>query len=120
MFIRLEPQSTWSLKAQIAQQIRREIAKGSLYAGERLPSARTLGTTLGVNIHTVLSAYAELRDEGFIELRRGRGAVVREAESTGSANVISLAREFVREAQRMGMAQDEAVRVMLEVDEWMD
>ena len=32
--------------------------------------------TLGINPHTVLRGYQQLRDEGLIELHRGRGAVV--------------------------------------------
>ncbi|WP_141991589.1 GntR family transcriptional regulator [Rhodoglobus vestalii] len=39
-------------------------------AGERLPSAPELATSLGINMRTVLRAYQELRDEGFIALVR--------------------------------------------------
>lgn len=49
---------------------------GSVTDGERLPTAKALGDSLGVSLHTVLRAYQGLRDAGLIELRRGRGAVV--------------------------------------------
>lgn len=44
--------------------------------GERLPAAKALGESLGVSLHTVLHAYQDLRHQGLIELRRGRGAGV--------------------------------------------
>lgn len=76
MLIRVDPASETPLFEQLASSIRSSIIDRSLNAGERLPSARELAGSLGINMHTVLRAYRELRDEEFIELRRGRGAIV--------------------------------------------
>ncbi|MEO6880965.1 MAG: GntR family transcriptional regulator [Mycobacteriaceae bacterium] len=91
------------LGTQIAAGIRGGLVRGEIVAGERLPSARALGASLQVNLHTVLRAYAELRDEGIIELRRGRGAVVRRNLDPEHTRVRELARAFVREARSLGL-----------------
>lgn len=64
------------LFTQLAGQVRVAVVGGELTPGTRLPSARELAASLDINLHTVLHAYQDLRDEGLIELRRGRGAVV--------------------------------------------
>jgi GntR family transcriptional regulator len=98
MFIRVDPASETPLFEQLAASIRNSIIDGSLAAGERLPSARELAESLGINMHTVLRAYQGLRDEGFIELRRGRGATVAAtphsyaALSTGVTTLVADAR----------------------------
>jgi GntR family transcriptional regulator len=68
--------SALPLFEQLVAGIRAQIIVGELRAGERLPAARELAASLELNVHTVLRAYQVLRDEGFIDLRRGRGAVV--------------------------------------------
>lgn len=76
MLFRIDPTSDEPLFAQLAGQVRVAVVGGELTPGTRLPSARELAASLDINLHTVLHAYQDLRDEGLIELRRGRGAVV--------------------------------------------
>ncbi|MFI8192048.1 GntR family transcriptional regulator [Streptomyces sp. NPDC085946] len=61
---------------QVAACVRRALADGTATPGDRLPPARRGAGSLGGNVHGVLRGYRRLRDEGLIELRRGRGAVI--------------------------------------------
>ena len=79
MFITVNPQSDEPLFAQVASAVRAEAATGALRPGDKLPAAREVAAALGMNLHTVLHAYQDLRVEGLIEMRRGRGAIITEA-----------------------------------------
>lgn len=114
MLVRVDPASTEPLFTQIAAQVRGAIAKGRLAEGDQLPPARDLASALGVNMHTVLRAYAGLRDEGLVEMRRRRGVIVR-ARVDGRARLIQLARDVATEAKRQGVTRAELRRVIEEV-----
>jgi DNA-binding transcriptional regulator YhcF (GntR family) len=107
MLIRLTTESQLPLHEQIATAVRRAIGEGQAGVGDRLPAARELARALDVNMHTVLRAYGTLRDEGVIELRRGRGAVV-----VGEISRIALRTELrsvLREARRIGLSKAEVI-----------
>ncbi|RLK48992.1 GntR family transcriptional regulator [Microbacterium telephonicum] len=76
MLFRLDPQSPIPLFTQLADAVRADLVAGRIVPGERLPSAREVAAALEVNLHTVLHAYQQLRDEGLVHMHRGRGAVV--------------------------------------------
>ena len=101
MFIRIDLQAGEAVYDQIATAIAGRIAAGELAAGERLPAARDLADALGVNMHTILHAYQSLRDQGLIELRRGRGAVV--IGSAGSAELHAAVAALVAHARQDGV-----------------
>ncbi len=93
MLVRVDEASDLPLYAQIAESIRGDLVAGRLTPGMALPPAREIAAGLRINVHTVLRAYQVLRDEGLIDLKRRRGAVVTDAAAalgTLRADVIAL------------------------------
>jgi GntR family transcriptional regulator/MocR family aminotransferase len=64
------------LYVQIVQAVVKDIRRGRLVPGQRLPGSRTLAERLGVHRNTVLTAYAELQAEGWIQADRARQTCV--------------------------------------------
>ncbi len=111
MLLHLDPSSGLPLYVQIAAAVRRAVADGDVAVGDRLPAARDLAQSLDVNMHTVLRAYQDLREEGVIELRRGRGAIVREGAGQVAA-VQQMAASLAAEAAKRGMTQAEVIELL--------
>ena len=61
---------------QIADDLRRHLVEERLKPGDLLPPVRQLAVDLGVHFNTVALAYRLLADEGWLELKRRRGATV--------------------------------------------
>src|SRR5215213_1080245 len=61
---------------QIASDLRRHLVEERLKLGDFLPPIRQLTLDLGVHFNTVAIAYRMLADEGWLELKRRRGAIV--------------------------------------------
>jgi GntR family transcriptional regulator len=98
------------LHEQVAAEIRRAITEGEAKPSERLPPAKDLAAVLGVNTNTVLRALRELRDEGLVEFRRGRGITVTGTPQRGA--VVAQAKALVSFARRQGYRIDELVEII--------
>ncbi len=105
--VKVDRSEPTQLHEQVAAEIRRAIADGEAKPGERLPPARDLAAGLDVNTNTVLRALRELRDEGLLEFRRGRGITV--AGTAEQSAVIDQVRELVRFARQQGYRPDEVI-----------
>ena len=111
--VKVDRDDSAALHEQVAAEIRRAIADGEAQPGERLPPARDLAAVIGVNRNTVLRALRELRGEGLLEFRRGRGITVAGTPEKGA--VVTRAKELVRFARRHGYEPSELARMIEDV-----
>ncbi|MET3504201.1 GntR family transcriptional regulator [Halalkalibacter oceani] len=104
-------QSSQPIYTQLADRIKRQILRGELAPGDKLPSVREMGIQANVNPNTVSRTYRELEGMSIVETRRGQGTFVTEDE-----NVLTEMREelkqreisqFVKGMQEMGYSYTE-------------
>ena len=74
--IRIDLNSQVPAYRQIVDAIRVLLVDGTLRPATDLPSVRQLALELGVHFNTVGEAYRQLAEEGWLDLRHGRGARV--------------------------------------------
>ena len=108
--VKLDRDNPLDLHDQVAAEIRRAITDGEAKLGERLPPAKDLAAVLAVNTNTVLRALRQLRDEGLLEFRRGRGITVAGTPEQGA--VITRAKDLLDFARLHGYRPDELTRII--------
>ena len=111
MLVRIDPRSDEPIYLQIAGSIAGQIDAGAVAAGDRLPSARGLGSSLDVNMHTVLKAYSHLQEMGYVEMKRGRGGVL----VSGTPDVEKAVRDLVGTARSQGLSKSQLTDLIEEV-----
>jgi len=90
--------------------------------GQRLPPVRQLAADLTVHHNTVAEAYRILAEEGWLDLRRGRGATVlaREVPQPGPDDEDRLARrvsELVAQAIANGTTRQRIAQLLQEISQ---
>ncbi len=76
MLIEIDFNSDEAIYIQLRNQIIMGIATSTIREGDTLPSVRQLAENIGINMHTVNKAYSVLKQEGFLQLDRRKGAVI--------------------------------------------
>ena len=97
------------LHEQVAAEIRRAIAGGEAGPGERIPQAKDLAAVLGVNTNTVLRALRMLRDEGLLEMGRGRAIAV--AGTPERSAIVTKMKELLELGRRNGYRREELLEM---------
>ena len=111
MILDLDFNSDIPIYTQIREQIIKSIAKGDLKINESLPSVRNMAEEIGVNLHTVNKSYNLLKDEGYINIDRRKGSIVKELPLDKVADNIrkieSMLDLLVAESYLLGMSKEE-------------
>jgi GntR family transcriptional regulator/MocR family aminotransferase len=72
----LDPASSLPKFQQISAAVIDGVRSGRLRPGDSLPGSRTLARTFGVHRNTVLAAYAELAEQGWVVARAARATYI--------------------------------------------
>jgi len=98
---------------QVKDQIERQIRRGGLAQGTRLPTVRQLAGDLGLAVNTVARAYKELEGEQLIETRGRNGTFVlasrgqTDDEATHAAAVV-----LAQAGRRAGLSLAEVTQIL--------
>jgi DNA-binding transcriptional regulator YhcF (GntR family) len=76
--LRIDLSSAHPAYEQIVNGLRTLLVAGEFQPGDRLPPVRQLAIDLGVHHNTVAESYRVLAEEDWLDLNRGRGAIVRD------------------------------------------
>ena len=98
------------LHEQVAIELRRAILEGEAKPGERMPQAKDLAAVLGVNPNTVLKALHLLRDQGLLEVGRGRG--IRVAGTPERTEIVERMKELIELGGRSGLRRQDLVALL--------
>jgi len=103
VLIRIQTDVDVPIYQQIIDQVKAQVADGTLKKGDRLPPVRELSRETGVNVNTVYKAYRELESQGVVRMRVGFGVTV-----------IAQRRNNLRDSEREKMMREMVDRLRVE------
>jgi GntR family transcriptional regulator len=117
MLLSIDKNDARPIYLQIVIQIKEQIRRGTLKQGDELPSVRELAVSLGINMHTVHSAYIKLKEQGIINLSLGRRATIAkirqpENKRATEAEITARLEEITTDALLMGLKKDEVKKIL--------
>lgn len=86
LILRVDLDSSVPAYRQIVDELRVLLVSGKLAPGSALPSVRRMAVDFGIHFNTVAEAYRTLAEEGWLDLRHGRGATVIKRNAPPAAN----------------------------------
>ncbi len=79
---------------QVKDNLRRLMVTGALQEGEKLPSVRSLASTLAINPNTIQRAYEALESEGYVYSVPGKGSFVAPGSKIDKGRLEALLSQF--------------------------
>jgi GntR family transcriptional regulator len=110
--LHVSPGSGVPIYRQLVDQVRAQVAGSRLAAGEFLPSVRTVAEELQVNPMTVSKAYSILERDGVVELIRGQGMRVKDAQTNGKVRreaMLPLLKQVAATARQLSLRPEQVI-----------
>ena len=79
---------------QVKDGLRRLMVSGAIREGEKLPSVRTLASSLAINPNTIQRAYEALEREGYLYTVAGKGSFAARQDGGNTQRRTELLRQF--------------------------
>jgi DNA-binding transcriptional regulator YhcF (GntR family) len=109
MRLRVDAHSPIPIRRQLTEQLKHLIEGGGVPPDEALPSIRELAGFLSINPNTVARVIEDLKQSGYVEVRRGKGVFVAPALPPRPSPVLRerFLRDMVIRAAALGMTADD-------------
>lgn len=95
---------------QVKDGLRRLVVTGAILPGDKLPSVRSLASSLAINPNTIQRAYEALEGEGYLYSVAGKGSFAAEQKNVDEgrrAKLLSRFDEAAAELMFLGMTVSE-------------
>ncbi len=106
--------AAYPIYEQVIEEIKKELVRGDLKAGDKLPSQRKLAKQIDVNPNTVQRAYREMEQRGLVETKRGRGTFIKDDEEVmieiKKDMAESAVKEFIDEMISLGFNRENIIK----------
>ncbi len=117
--IKIDPKNPKPIFEQISNGIKEFILEGTLKENEKIPSVRSFAFDLKVNPNTVQKAYKELEKEGWIEVLRGEGYIIKKIPEKGLENYIKEKKKIIEEElnalKKIGLKKEEILNLISKI-----
>lgn len=95
---------------QVKDGLRHLVVTGAMLPGEKLPSVRSLASSLAINPNTIQRAYEALEREGYLYSVTGKGSFVAQRQDVDDGRRQMLLKQFDEAAAELlflGMSMEE-------------
>lgn len=107
--LQVDPHSPIPIRRQLTEQLKHVIEGGGVPPDQALPSIRELAGFLGINPNTVARVVDDLKRNGYVEARRGKGVFVTPAPPARPSPALRqrFLQDVVIQAAARGMTADD-------------
>ena len=102
---------------QIKDSLRRLILTGTIPAGSKLPSVRSLASSLAINPNTIQRAYRELEAEGFIFSIAGKGSFAADMKQLQTPEQAAAVERLLADVQALYRLGYDRARILSLIEE---
>ena len=103
---------------QVIDGIKKQIARGEIEPGDKLPSQREMAKEIQVNPNTIQRAYREMELLDLVETKRGRGTFIKDDDKVikeiNEQMAHAAVKRFIDEMISIGFKKEEVINLLKE------